>query len=173
MSGDVPCLFILTREVLSLLGVGGCQGAPWREEEGRGRKLTFSVIFLCQFRNPTACGGRGLSQSWALSSGSCIRPEAVSAISVGRNALPLSFPGTFSPLGLATYMVLHESCPAKGRMRVGVAAGSSLCGPGSLVQITPPFHRPNANANTSGPHAGPCTVPLSVYWAGFLFSAKM
>lgn len=59
----LSCLLILTQGVLSLLRARSCQRAQCREEERRGRKLRFAAIFLCQFRNPTACGGKGLSQS--------------------------------------------------------------------------------------------------------------
>lgn len=147
-------------------------------KERRGRKLRFSVIFLCQFRHPTACGGRGLSQSWAPSIGSCISPEDVWICIKCWLELPCPylFLAHFPRWELAAYMVPQETCPAKGRTTVRIAAGSWLCGPESPIQITLLFHWPVpvgcANCEI-GPPVGPRIVPLTVLGRLLICSKNM
>lgn len=71
-----------------------------REQEGRGRPMRCSVIFLCQFRNPAACGGRGLARAGLSAQGAASALQRfVSAASVGWSTPPSIFSRHIFPLG--------------------------------------------------------------------------
>lgn len=109
---------------------------------GKGKKLRVAVIFLCQFRNLAACRGRGLSQSQGSQHRELHQPwrGLYLQLVLGGTSLPLSFPGTFSPLGASC---LHSS---SGTMSCQGQAESKYCW--RLLTLwawisysdTPPFH---------------------------------